>query len=198
MNCKPKCVIVTGRPGSGKSTLAKKLGRKLWMPVISRDEIKEGYVNTFGVRHDELPANINGIASNFFFDLVCQYLAGNISVVIEAAFQHHVWESRMPQILKLSQPFLIICAIDAEIAAQRHLQRGLADANREFYHGDKRVALYRATGEIAPPSQYIAPHFDVPTLQVATENDYAPSLDEIVAQIQSLDVRLQKLRRALN
>ena len=51
---KPMCIIVTGRPGSGKTTLSKKLARRLWMPVISRDEIKEGYVNTYGVRHDEL------------------------------------------------------------------------------------------------------------------------------------------------
>ena len=190
MNCKPKCVIVTGRPGSGKSTLSKKLGQKLWMPVISRDEIKEGYVNTFGVKHDELPADSNGIVSNFFFDIVCQYLTNQISIVIEAAFQHQVWESRMPQILELSQSYLIICALDAEIAARRHLQRGLADANREFYHGDERVALYRATGEIAPPGQYVAPQFDVPTIDVATESDDAPSLDEIVLQIQSLSGRV--------
>ena len=188
MNTKPQCVIVTGRPGSGKSTLTKNLGQKLWMPVISRDEIKEGYVNTFGVKHDELSADSNGIVSNFFFDIVCQYLIKQISIVIEAAFQHAVWETRMPRILELSQPYLIVCAIDAEIAAQRHLQRGLADNNREFYHGDARVALYRATGEVAPPDQYVAPHFDVPTLHVLTENDYAPSLDEIVAQIQTSNV----------
>ncbi|MBA4125068.1 MAG: hypothetical protein H0X72_21705 [Acidobacteria bacterium] len=42
MNSKPKCIIVTGRAGAGKTTLSKKLGRQLWMPVISRDEIKEG------------------------------------------------------------------------------------------------------------------------------------------------------------
>ena len=42
MSRKPKCIIITGQPGSGKTTLAKKLGERLWMPVISRDEIKEG------------------------------------------------------------------------------------------------------------------------------------------------------------
>ena len=41
---------MTGRAGAGKTTLSKKLGARLWMPVISRDEIKEGYVNTFGVK----------------------------------------------------------------------------------------------------------------------------------------------------
>lgn len=185
MNSKPKCIIVTGRAGAGKTTLSRKLGRQLWMPVVSRDEIKEGYVNTFGVKHDQLPPDTDSFVSDFFFDIVCRYLANKISVVIEAAFQHPVWESRMPKILDLSHPYIILCSIDAEKAAQRHLQRGLANPRREFYHEDKRVSLYRATGEIGTPRPYAAPNLDVPTLQVLTENDYSPSLDEIAHQIQS-------------
>ncbi len=189
MNSKPKCVIVTGRAGAGKTTLSKKLGQQLWLPVISRDEIKEGYVNTFGVKHDQLPPDTDGFVSNFFFDIVYQYLANKVSVLIEAAFQHAVWESRMPQILELSHPYIILCTVDTETAAQRHLQRGLANPQREFYHDDKRVALYRATGEIGTPKPYIAPNFDVPTINVSTENDYSPSLDEITHQIQSQNAR---------
>ena len=185
MNSKPKCIIVTGRAGSGKTTLSKKLGRQLWMPIISRDEIKEGYVNTFGVKHDQLSPDTDGFVSNFFFDIVYQYLANKVSVIIEAAFQHEVWKSRMPKILELSQSYIIVCSVDEEIAAQRHLQRGLANQRREFYHQDKRVSLYRATGEIGTPQPYVTPNFDVPTLYVLTENDYSPNLDEIAHQIQS-------------
>lgn len=186
MNEKPKCIIITGRAGAGKTTLSRKLGRQLWMPVISRDEIKEGYVNTYGVKHDQLPPDTDRIVTNFFFDIVNRYLAGKVSVIIEAAFQHPVWESRMPGILELSDPFLIICAIDTEIAAERHLQRGLADPRRGFYHEDKRVSLYLATGETGTPRPYVAPNFDVPTLYVSTENDYSPTLDEIEDQIRLL------------
>jgi adenylate kinase family enzyme len=84
MSRKPKCIIITGRAESGKTTLAKKLGERLWMPVISRDEIKEGYVNTYGVKHDQLPHDTDGLVSDFFFGIVNQYLAGKISVVMEA------------------------------------------------------------------------------------------------------------------
>ncbi len=90
----------------------------------------------------------------------------------------------MPQILELSYPYIIVCSVDVETAAQRHLQRGLANPRREFYHSDKRVSLYRATGEIGTPGQYVAPNLDVPTIHVLTENDYSPSLDEIAHQIQ--------------
>lgn len=155
------------------------------MPVISRDEIKEGYVNTFGIKHDQLPSDANRIVTDFFFDVIYQHLANKVSVVIEAAFQHPVWEWRMPKVVELSDPFIIICTVDVEIAAQRHLKRGLANPRREFYHEDPRLAHYRATGNMGTPKPYEAPHFDLPTLEVLTENDYSPSLDEIARQIGS-------------
>lgn len=153
------------------------------MPVISRDEIKEGYVNTLGVRHDQLPTETNGLVSSLFFEIVNRYLEGKVSVVIEAAFQHQVWEHRMPKILELASPMIVLCAIDSAVAARRHLQRGLDHPGREFYHGDRRVAHYRETGEILAPESYAAPKFDVPTIHVSTDGEYVPSIDEIVKQI---------------
>jgi adenylate kinase family enzyme len=185
INRKPKCIIVTGRAGAGKTTLAKKLGERLWMPVISRDEIKEGYVNTFGVKHDELPPDTDALVSDFFFATVNQYLANKISVVIEAAFQHKVWEFRMPKILELGSPMIVLCSVDDTVAAKRHLQRGLDNPNREFYHNDNRVVHYRKTGEFLSPASYVMPEFDVPTIKVSTEGEYVPCIDEIVKQIQS-------------
>lgn len=189
MNRKPKCIIITGRPGAGKTTLAKKLGERLWLPVISRDELKEGYVNTCGVRHDQLPAAANALVSDLFFGIVHQYLAGNISVVIEAAFQHQVWEPRMPELLELASPLIVLCSVDDASAARRHLRRGLENPQREFYHGDTRVAHYRKTGEILPPASYTPPKFNVPTIHVSTDGEYIPCLDEIVKLIRSTDAQ---------
>lgn len=156
------------------------------MPAICRDEIKEGYVRTFDVKHDELPPDTNRIVTDFFFKTVEHYLKGNISIVIEAAFQHHVWEPRIPTLIELSNVCIVLALIDQATAADRSIQRGLDNPDREFYHGDNRVVHFRNTGEILPPAEYAVPKFDVPTIEVTTDGEYDPSLDEIVRQIRGI------------
>ncbi len=175
----PFCIIVTGRPGSGKTTLAAKLAARLCVPLLSRDVLKEGYVNTHGVKHSELPADTNRKISALFFDLAVQHLSGGVTIVIEAAFQHKIWAANIDALKQVSKPAIILCSVPGELAAERHLQRGLDDARREHYHGDARVSRYRETGVIAPPGNYDPPNLDVPMMQVSTENGYDPPLEEV-------------------
>ena len=157
------------------------------MPVVTRDGIKEGYVNTFGIKHDELPPDINGRVTDLFFEIVNIYLEGDVSLVIEAAFQHHVWEPRLPNILKAAETSFVICTVDDSLAASRAIERGLKDPEREFYHGDNRVVHFKKTGELLTPAPYKTPAFDLPTIEVKTHGEYDPSLDEIVARLRSRD-----------
>jgi hypothetical protein len=113
-------------------------------------------------------------------------LKGNVSVVAEAAFQHKLWNLVVPKIQQVAQTFIVICELDAETSARRHLERGLNDPNREFFHGDKRVSVYRETGQFSPGGPYDAPHFDVPTLRVSTRDGYVPGIEEIVSSIRGV------------
>ena len=176
----PKCIVVTGRPGSGKTTLAATLSRRLYLPKISRDEIKEGYVNTFGVKHDRLPKDTNGVVNEVFFETILSLLRGRVSVLIEAAFQHKLWDLVIPRVIEIARTSIIVCESGPELSARRHLDRGLDDPKREFYHGDKRVAKFRETGTFEPGGEYVPPDYGVPTLTVTTIDGYAPSLNEIV------------------
>lgn len=176
----PRCILVSGRPGSGKTTLAGELSRRLYLPKVSRDEIKEGYVNTFGAKHDRLPQETNGRVNEVFFATILDLLRGHVSVVIEAAFQHKLWNRVVPRIQEVADVFIVICDLDAETSARRHLDRGLNDLQREFFHGDRRVAIYRETGRFAPGGPFDAPHFDLPTLRVSTVDGYRPGIERII------------------
>ena len=180
MKVEPKCIIVSGRPGSGKTTLAGELSRRLYLPKLSRDEVKEGYVNTFNVKHDQLPEDTNGKVNELFFETTRYLLKGKVSVVIEAAFQHKLWCLLMPRIQQIARSLFVICDLDAETSAKRHLDRVLEDPNREFFHGDRRVSVYRETGQFLPGGNYDAPHFDVPTLRVSTCDGYVPRIEGIL------------------
>ena len=186
MKHKPKLTIVTGRPGSGKTTLSKELGKILYLPVVNRDEIKEGYVNTFNIKHDKLPKNTNKIASETFFRNIEFLLSHNVSLVAEASFQHQIWEPKIKELKKYGDILIIICEANAEVSAKRHLIRGMNDPKREFYHGDKRVSHFKQTGIFLPAGDYKPPLIDVPTMRVSTLDGYSPELEKVRKQIVSL------------
>jgi len=183
-NHKPKLVIVTGQAGSGKTTLAHSLGKLIYLPVISRDEIKEGYVNTFAVPHYKLPANSNQFATEIFFRVVDLLLSNSVSLIAEAAFQHKTWEPQIARLKNHADTSIIVCELDPETAARRHLQRGLSDAKREFFHGDNRVTYFKQTGEFLAPEKYEPPSLPgIRTIQVSTLSDYDPPLEILADQI---------------
>ena len=183
MNKIPKLIIVTGRPGAGKATLANKLGKLMYLPVVSRDEIKEGYVNTFNKCHNELPEETNRIATETFFKTIKLLPSNNVSMIVEAAFQHGVWLPQVTDWKKVANVSIIICDIDAQVAARRHLKRGLKNPEREFYHGDYRVTHFKKTGEFLPADEWEAPSIDVQTIMVRTSNGYKPNLESVVKKL---------------
>lgn len=186
MKNKPKLVIVTGRPGSGKTTLSKKLGKILYFPVVSRDEIKEGYVNTFDVKHDKLPKDTNRIATEIFFKNIRLLLSNKVSLVAEAAFQHKIWKPEIIKFKKYSDIIIVYCEVTAKVAAQRHLERGLNNPKREFFHGDKRVSYFKKTGIVLSAGEYKPPAVETPILTVSTLDGYSPKLEQIKKQIVSV------------
>lgn len=116
---KPYLLIVTGRPGTGKTTFAKTLGEALFMPVISRDQIKEGYVHTFGKKHSELPEDANAAVTGIFFDTLAMLTDRRVSVIAEAAFQHELWAARLESLAEKARIHMLVCRTDGQTALNR-------------------------------------------------------------------------------
>ena len=178
----PYLLVVTGRPGSGKTTFSKELSKHLYLPIISRDEIKEGYVRTFQKRHSELPNDTNKVVSEIFFNTITRLLSDNVSIIAEAAFQHRLWVPQLEVLKNKSKIFLLICKVEDRIAVNRFISRGLDNPMREYFHGDKGVDLARKGFELLI-NPYDEPCFDVPTFHIDTTSDYNPSIDELQTNI---------------
>jgi predicted kinase len=174
----PLLTVVTGRPASGKTTLSQILSKELKCPLLSRDQLKEGYVNSFQSHHKDLPATALQDIYTAFFQAIELFLANKISLVAEAAFQDKLWRPKLEPLIHLADIRIIICEIAPELARSRFTTRMAADPGREKFHGDSAELARQPDDSLI--AAYKAPELPVPTLKVDTSADYDPGLDTIL------------------
>lgn len=171
----PTLIVVTGRPGSGKTTLSHRLAQAIRCPLISRDEIKEGLVNTVQSSHVSSDTDLNGHVYTTFFETIEFLLNRRITLIGEAAFQHKLWIPKLEPLRKIAQVKIIQCSVSSTLAQSRFIQRGTDDPTRANFHDD-----WGNTGGDLLTRTYEPPDLDVPTLEVDTSDDYQPTFEDIV------------------
>jgi predicted kinase len=171
---KPRCIIVTGRPASGKTTLSSRLAQDIPCPLISRDAIKEGLVNTWH-GHDTT-MDMNKQVYEVFFQTIDLLIGQSITILIEAAFQHKLWVEPLSKLQDIADIRLIICSVDEDMARARFIERGKANPTRAQFHDDwaedQHLSKLRRL--------YHAPELDVPTLNIDTSDGYNPAYSKIL------------------
>ena len=176
---KPLLIVITGRPASGKTTLAHLLSIQIKFPLVSRDELKEGYVNTTGVDHGQLDPSIDWQIYGTFFKTIELLLTDGVSIIVEAAFQHKLWQPKLSQYLNKADLRIVICETSPEIAKVRFNNRLLDHPERKIFHGDS--SLTSAGDKNATLIEhYENVRVDAPTLVVNTTERYDPGIGDII------------------
>ena len=82
----PLLVVVTGMPSSGKTTVAEALSRRLSLPLIAKDAIKESLYDTLGAEDVAASTRLGDAAYGLIFALARAALASGASVIVEGNF----------------------------------------------------------------------------------------------------------------
>ena len=180
---KPLLIVVTGMPASGKTTLAHLLAKEIKCPLLSRDEIKEGYVNTMGILHNQMDSSGAMHIYETFFEAIELLISKKISIIVEAAFQDKLWKPKLLNLADKAAIKIIICKTNPALAKTRFTERLFQDPDREKYHGDSSLISIKEKSELLT-EKYEPVKMDVPILEVDTTDNYKPGRGEITRFIQ--------------
>ena len=112
-----------------------------------------------------------------FFDILRLLLEQGVTVVAEAAFQHKLWAPHLEPLVPLANVRVVQCLTDADTARRRVEGRGVRTAHADVQWLDG----FSSEGFAA----FDRVHVDAPSIDVDTTDGYAPSLDDVVAFVNS-------------
>jgi predicted kinase len=125
----PLLVVVTGMPSSGKTTVAEALARRLRLPLVAKDEIKESLYESLGAGNVSSSAVLGRAAYGLIFALARTMLGSGVSVIAEANF----FREQAGEFASLPEHRLVQVHCDAPLAV---LLKRYADRSRHPGHHD--------------------------------------------------------------
>lgn len=180
----PTLLVVSGPPATGKTTLAHALARALHCPAICRDEIKEGLVSgaASGSFVPQRGDAANLAATAAFFDVVELLIRRGVTLVAEAAFQHHRWAPRLTALTASANIRVITCEASDAVVRDRRRRRWRNEPWRRRFHADSDPDQLRSAEQPEDaPASYEPIRLKLPVLAVDTSDGYRPAFEEIVA-----------------
>jgi len=168
----PILTIVGGRPGTGKSTLAHLLAKRIHCPLISRDAIKEGIVNTLGDKGTP-GGTPTPEAVATFFSVIELLLQNQVTLVADVFFPEESWRAHIDRLKKIATVNFVFCQVDVETASHRMTKRRQEDAQWDEFHNKP---VFQKT---MPSTRYEPPKLDIPLLIVDCQKEYDPDIESI-------------------
>ena len=193
---RPALVLIGGAPGSGKTTLGALLGRRLRLPVVHKDQLREGISWTafraetrvedgtdIGPAHwaDRIVPDVGAVGPERFYRTLELWFELGVSAVAETTFHPELSPPEVTsRLLPLADTVYVHCR--AADSAQRWERRCRADDFFPEPAVDELLPVVRSLEQrLAAPLP-----LDCTTIPVDTSDGYDPTLDDLVCQLFNL------------
>ena len=94
----PHLLIVNGHPATGKTTLAQFLSRRLTLPLLSKDYVKETLGDHLGIASYEDSVRLGLAAIETIFTLAEAWLRSGLSVILESPIRAGIEDPRIARL----------------------------------------------------------------------------------------------------
>ena len=182
-------MILSGASASGKTVLAPRLARSLGLPLLAKDDIKEGIYQGLGLPRDRDDSRrMGGAAYEVLWRLAARLVDVGVGAVVECNFWRGGAEPKLRPLVVGSRAVLVHCQTDRATLLRRRLARieGLAKRHPGHVDASTPAEIGALLGDPARLAALEIPDeesldLDVPILRVDTTDDYAPSFAALVA-----------------
>lgn len=165
-----RLLLVNGSPGAGKTTLAMEISRRLQVPLLAKDTVKEALADALWTGDRESSDRLGGATFPILYSLARVQLELGLSAVIEAPFH---WRWAGPGLGALvERSAMLLCEADVATSLGRYRTRS---QERHPVHFDTGRLAEDSVPVVVPP-----PPGTLPLLRVRTDDGYDPDLDHVL------------------
>lgn len=178
---KPRLIIVRGKPGAGKSTLARRLAAPdaLDLPLLSRDALRMGMLETRGSESEALRASMAQRAYSLFFQTIALWLRAGMNLIAEQALPRTRAERSLRSLARRTDMVVLHCDVSDDEAVRRWI--GRERRNPRAHPIRLEAALAQMGSGVFPWADFAPYEVGAPSLRVDTTNGYGPDLPAILA-----------------